>query len=106
MSRHAVVRTADQAVVNIVEWDGTTPYTTPAGHTIRPAHPDDHITVDPDTARAATIRHAAVQAIDTNRAYTALPSPTAAQTTTQVKALSRQQNGLIRLLLGALDATD
>lgn len=42
----------------------------------------------------------------TNRAYVALAGPTAAQTTAQVKALSRQQNGMIRLLLGILDGTD
>lgn len=55
---------------------------------------------------AATIRQQAQQALAGNRTYATLASPTNAQTVAQVKALSRQQNGLIRLLLGALDGTD
>lgn len=31
MTRYALVRTADQVVANIIVWDGTTPYTPPAG---------------------------------------------------------------------------
>jgi hypothetical protein len=53
-----------------------------------------------------SIRDAASNALATNRAYVATVSPTAAATTAQVKALSRQNNGLIRLLLGLLDGTD
>lgn len=52
-----------------------------------------------------TIRAQASGALATNRTYVA-STPTAAQTTAQVKALSRQNNGLIRLLLGLLDGTD
>jgi hypothetical protein len=54
----------------------------------------------------AAIRNAARNALATNRTYVDLASPTAAQTTAQVKALSRQNNGLIRLLLGLFDAAD
>lgn len=57
-------------------------------------------------ANVNTIRLAAAGALATNKAYVALAAPTAAQTTAHVKALSRQQNGIIRLLLGQLDATD
>jgi hypothetical protein len=53
-----------------------------------------------------TIRQQAANALVNNRTYVALTSPTAAQTTAQVKALSRQNNGLIRQLLGLLDGTD
>lgn len=31
MGRWAVVRTADNLVVNVIEWDGVAPYTPPAG---------------------------------------------------------------------------
>lgn len=55
---------------------------------------------------ADTIKAAAVDALAANRTYIARTSPTAAQTTAQVKALSQQNNGLIRLLLGLLDGTD
>lgn len=60
-------------------------------------------TVEQDNREA--IRAAAAQALTANRSYVA-STPTAAQTTAQVKALSRQVNGLIRLLLDALDGTD
>lgn len=53
-----------------------------------------------------TIVDAAQAALASNKTYANLANPTAAQTTAQVKALSRQQNGTIRLLLGLLDAAD
>ncbi|MDQ3326853.1 MAG: hypothetical protein M3529_14395 [Actinomycetota bacterium] len=57
-------------------------------------------------ANDETIRQAAANALAGNRAYQALASPTAAQTTVQVRALTAQVNGLARLLLGLLDGTD
>jgi hypothetical protein len=51
------------------------------------------------------IEVAARQALAANRAFVA-STPTAAQATAQVKALSRQVNGIIRLLFDQLDATD
>lgn len=63
-----------------------------------------HTDTDPNGNEAA-IRSQANAALATNRAYAA-STPTAAQTTAQVKALSRQINGIIRLLLNQLDATD
>ena len=53
-----------------------------------------------------TIRQQAAAALDGNRTYSARTSPTAAQTAAQVKALSQQNNRVIRLLLGLLDGTD
>lgn len=52
------------------------------------------------------ISAAATAALSTNRAFVALASPTNAQVVAQVKALSRQNNGIIRLLLSQLDGTD
>jgi hypothetical protein len=57
-------------------------------------------------ANQQSLYQQAAAALATNRTYVALASPTAAQTAAQVKALSRQNNGLIRLLLGLLDGTD
>lgn len=59
-----------------------------------------------ETVNQRTIRTAAANALATNRTYIGTASPTAAVTTAQVKALSRQMNGLIRLTLGQLDGTD
>jgi hypothetical protein len=61
-----------------------------------------------ETARTnrTTIEAQVAAAITANKAYVALASPTNAQTTAQVKALSRQVNGVMRLLTGQLDATD
>ena len=61
---------------------------------------------DAATANGQTLRQQATQALAANRTYIGLTSPTAAQTTAQVKALSRQMNGLIRLFLCQLDGTD
>lgn len=64
------------------------------------------VVTTPEQDNEQSIRQAAAQALVTNRTYLGVASPTAAQTTAQVKALSRQNNGLIRLLLGLLDGTD
>lgn len=64
------------------------------------------VEVPPEQANETTLRERALAALDTNRAYIARTSPTAAQTAAQVKALSQQNNSLIRLLLGRLDGTD
>jgi hypothetical protein len=74
--------------------------------------PDGTVTRTPVTrdvtaaVNADALRQAAADALATNRTYVGLATPTAAQTTAQVKALSRQVNALIRLALGQLDGTD
>ncbi len=56
-----------------------------------------------DTNRA-TIEQQAANALAANRTYVA-STPTAAQVAAQSKTLSRQVNGIIRLLLQQLDGT-
>jgi hypothetical protein len=51
------------------------------------------------------LHSAARDTLAANRAYVA-STPNAAQTAAQVKALSRQVNGIIRLLLNELDGVD
>ena len=53
-----------------------------------------------------TIRDRATTALADNKAFLALTSPTNAQNAAQVKALTRQVNGLIRLTLRRFDSTD
>lgn len=54
-------------------------------------------------ANETALRQAASQALAVNRDYLALAPATQAQALAQVKALTRQTNGLIRLLLRQLD---
>ena len=54
----------------------------------------------------ATIRDRATAALDTDRAYLAIATPSNAQMAAHLKELTRQNIGLIRLVLGQLDATD
>jgi hypothetical protein len=53
-----------------------------------------------------TLRDRAQTALANNQAFLALATPTTAQAITQVKALTRQTNALIRLMLRALDNID
>ena len=64
------------------------------------------VPVPRELVNADAIRATALNALAANRTYVALATPTAAQTTAQVKALTRQMNGVIRLLLNQLDGTD
>lgn len=57
-------------------------------------------------ANRATIEAQAATAIQANKTFLALASPSNAQIAAQVKALTRQNNGVIRLVLGQLDAAD
>lgn len=58
------------------------------------------------SANKATIQSRAESALENNRTFLAITSPTNAQIVAQVKALTRQNNALIRLALGRFDAID
>lgn len=64
------------------------------------------LTYTPEEVNEDSIRDAALNALATNRTYIAITNPTNAQNAAQLKALSRQMNGVIRLLLRRLDGTD
>jgi hypothetical protein len=60
----------------------------------------------PEVAIRRNLEDRARAALDTNRTFLALASPTNAQTLAQVRQLTRQNTALIRLLLNQLDSTD
>ena len=62
--------------------------------------------VPPEEKVRASIEDRLRQRIDANRDYLALTSPTAAQQRAQVARLTRENNALIRLVLGLLDTAD
>lgn len=57
-------------------------------------------------ANESTIRDRADSALAANTTFLGIASPTNAQIAAQVKALTRQNNGLIRLVLRRFDSTD
>ena len=57
---------------------------------------------DPNVANAVTLFQRANTALTTNATFLAIGSPTQAQTVTQVQALTRQIDGIIRLMLNQL----
>jgi hypothetical protein len=56
-------------------------------------------------ANEGALHAKAEQALDANAAFLALATPTNAQVVQQVQRLTRENNALIRLLLGKLDDT-
>ena len=59
-----------------------------------------------EAANETTIRDKATTALGTNTTFLGLTSPTNAQNAAQIKALTRQVNGLIRLTIRRLDGTE
>ena len=85
---------------NGTEWiEGKTPSELAVIETAR------QVIVQQETNRK-TIEQQAKTALATNKTFLAITSPTNAQTLAQTKALTRQMNGVIRLLLNQLDETD
>jgi hypothetical protein len=59
-----------------------------------------------DTVRAQQLRDRLAQAIASNSTYLAIASPSNAQNTAQLKALTRQVQAILRLQQGSLGAVD
>jgi hypothetical protein len=66
----------------------------------------DELAAETATMNRTTIEQQAATALTDNATFLALGTPTQAQVLAQVRALTRQTNGLIRLVLGQLDAVD
>lgn len=61
---------------------------------------------DPVVEIIQTILGQLFNALDVNRTFLNISSPTAAMNAAQVKSLTRQMNGLIRLVLNQYDSSD
>lgn len=80
--------------------------------TVQPYTVEENVAADDRSAAALaasneqTLRQRATVALSTNAAFLDLSAPTNAQSLAQIKALTRQMNGLIRLAVGELSSTD
>lgn len=100
-----LIREEDDVARTVTRWndDGSNPQT-------RPYTAEENARADASAAEQTltdnetSIRGKLRLALDTNNTYLALATPTAAQTTAQVKALSRMVNGLIRLANRSLES--
>lgn len=61
---------------------------------------------DPTLANEGTVRQQLQAALAANRTFLAIPSPTQTQVRDQAQALTRQLNGVIRMLLNQFDGTN
>jgi len=66
---------------------------------------DAHVAVD-ESGNRTTIEDQALIALQNNRAFLDIANPTNAQAISQIRALTRQNNGIIRLILNKLEGTD
>lgn len=68
---------------------------------------DEEVQVDvTEEVNGNTVRQLLDAARQTNRAYMALANPTAGQTAAEVKALAKQLNWLMRVVLDRFEDTD
>lgn len=77
-----------------------------AGKPVETVEVKDLPVVPPEEKVRASIEDRLRQALDNNRTYLALATPTAAQQRAQVARLTRETNALIRLVLDLLDTDD
>lgn len=115
-ARYAIV-TTDGVVQTVIEHDGD-----PAAITVPPGASAVPVTVSDPAESGGTyaggtfsprpprnedvIGQRLDAALDANRAYLALASPTLGQTGAQIRALTQQLNGLLRLMRNRVDGVD
>jgi hypothetical protein len=88
-----------------VRWDGATLTLAFAGNLTQAQVDEVRARCDSVNSVEKVLRARALTALDANKTYLAT-TPTQAQVVAQVAALTRQTNGLIRMVLAALDDTD
>jgi hypothetical protein len=101
------VNGSPNAAVYLPDGDATDPaawQASVAAHT--PTHPTPEERAAGEAGNEVTVRDQASAALATNATFLGIASPTNAQTAAQVKALTRQVDGLIRLAVGRFDGTD
>lgn len=115
-ARYAIV-TIDGVVQTVIEHDGDpAAITAPPGASAVPVTVSDRAesggTYSGGTFRPRPMRNEDVigqrldAALDANRTFLALASPTLAQNAAQIRALTQQINGLLRVVRNRLDAVD
>lgn len=101
-----LIREFDDVARTVSTWrdDGTNKQTRPftaEENALTDRSASDQVRINNET----TIRDRLQLAIDTNNTYLAIGTPTAAQTTAQVKELARQNTALIRMVLRRFDSS-
>lgn len=90
-----------------MRWDGESPIAVPAGRQLMlAATAQASGYAYTEERNTATLRDSARAALVGNTSYLAMPTRTNADVAVQVLKLTRQNNALIRLVIGALDTTD
>jgi len=100
---------ADLTTVTVVDvrWDGDGVLEVEFASDLTPAEVEAVVRrIKSRNATEETLQRQATAAMQNNRDFLAITTPTQAQAVAQVKALSRQMNGVIRMLLGLLDGAD
>jgi hypothetical protein len=100
----ALISRADDTSRTVTTWDGQGSPTTRAYTAAENTEADTRAVQQAGADNETSIRQKLRLALGTNTDYLAIATPTAAQTTLQVKALSRQANALIRLANQQLDS--
>lgn len=103
---------ASNKLVNVIEWEADSEYTPPVGLNMVTYDPLVHVysvvvkVITVTETNRATIETKAKAALTANATYLSTAAPTNAEIAAQVKLLTRENNALIKLMLGLLDDTN